>query len=476
MSEQKTMNNSDKNKNDNSLSTTPSASGNDNNKSKLKSTSEAIHDVKDIVETAISIHEKLGSPIKKGFGFLSQKIGKKNNESTKEKKYSEENKLLELEQSGIGNNAVLKEEQSHTQVTEENKSKELIESSTEIVVNDKDDPFTQLETLLSPTNIGESHEKALAKAIEAQLKVLSVVKTPTLLSSNYNLILSALNDSIALSTSEEEREKFRRNAGLMLHSLVFFQEAQLSYEEKNHDKESEALLEIAANELQESVTSVALAAVPVIGQGAAMKKIVMKVAVEKACSGIRNTNFMAKFLQLLFKKKKLEQQRRDFYLFLVSAFDKLNRYKKNFGKNQLVLSEMIIDYKSKIIPYTEDKTNELKILAEDNEKILIEKPKGRSEPGSGFVSKLIVVLSTIGVIVGFDGYLIQNYYNQSPAFVTLLSLSICFVMLVFDIVATWRINKSVKKAKREYKEYQKEYQKEIADYYYSKLAEHFSGL
>lgn len=345
--------------------------------------------------------------------------------------------------------------------------------SSEIVINEKDDPFTQLETILSPSNIGESHEKALAKAIEAQLKVLSVVKSPTLLSSSYNTILAALNDSIALAQTEEEKENYRRNAGLMLHSLVFFQEAQLSYEEKNHDKESEELLNIAANELQESVTSVALAAIPVVGQGAAVKKVVMKVAVEKACSGIKNTNFMAKFLQFLFKKKKLEQQRRDFYTFLISAFDKLNRYKKNFGTNQFVLAEMIRDYKDKIIPYAGDKTNELKLLAKDDKKIWSDRPQCSAKPGNGLASKIFIVLITIGAIAGIDGYLIQNYYDQSPVVITLISLAVCSVMLVFDVIASWRINRSVKKAKSEYETYQKEYQTKLADYYYCKLADQF---
>lgn len=434
---------------------------------KLKDASEAIHDVKNIVETAKSIHETLGNPLTKGFGFLSSKIGKRTNNTTCEKNSFVGNEDSKSIQEDVESQSI--------KVTEQ---KTLIEpttrdASTEIVVNDKDDPFTQLESILSPTNIGETHEKALAKAIEAQLKVLSVVKTPTLLSSCYNTILAALNDSITLVRTEEEKENHRRNAGLMLHSLVFFQEAQLSYEEKNHDKESEELLNIAANELQESVTSVALAAIPYVGQGAVVKKIVMKVAIEKACSGIKNTNFMARFLQFLFKKKNLEQQRKDFYTFLISAFDKLNRYKKNFGTNQFILAEMIRDYKDKIIPYAGDKTNELKFLAKDDEKIWSNRPQCSAEPGNGFTLKLLIILLTIGAIIGIDGYLIQNYYDQSPALITLIALAICFVMLVFDIVASRRINRSVKRAKRKYAAYKKEFQKEYADYYYSKLADQF---
>lgn len=46
-------------------------------KSKLQNANEAVHEVKEIVETVKSIHETLGKPLAKGLGFLSSKIGKK---------------------------------------------------------------------------------------------------------------------------------------------------------------------------------------------------------------------------------------------------------------------------------------------------------------------------------------------------------------------------------------------------------------
>ena len=260
----------------------------------------------------------------------------KKKDATTQKEENTNNSFLEQKSSNFSEN----ESVPNMETTKKAVGAKSEEPLQEIIVRTNEDPLAQLEDVLNPINIGEKHNKALSKAIESQLKILAVIRTPTLLGQTYNLILSAINDSITLAQTKEEKENYQRNAGLMLHSLVFFQEAQLSYEENNHNKESEQLLDMAVNELQESVTSVALCAIT--GGGAvAAKKIAAKVVIEKACMGIKSSNFIKQFFKYLFKKKQLEQQRKEFYRFLVVAFDKLNRYHDNFGDNQLILAEMI---------------------------------------------------------------------------------------------------------------------------------------
>ena len=427
-----------------------------------KRLAEGANNIKDVSASLKSINENLGNPISK----LSSLFTKKKNKITpKEEKMS--NSFIEDDSS----NQPKEDPTINTEISsEENKNEEL---SQEIIVRTDEDPFTQLEDVLNPINIGEKHDKALAKAIESQLKILTVIRTPTLLGQTYNLILSAINDSITLAQTKEEKENYQRNAGLMLHSLVFFQEAQLSYEENNHNKESEQLLDMAVNELQESVTSVALCAITGGGSVAA-KKIATKIVIEKACTGIKDSNFIKHFFKYLFKKKQLEQQRKEFYRFLIIAFDKLNRYHDNFGDNQLILAEMINDYKDKLIVDAEDKMQEIKLLEKRNKGVLKNVPTPPPKPGNGAFAKFIVILVTIAAMAGIDWYLIQNFYDQSPIPITLASISVCFVMIIFDIGMSWSISRNVKKNKTEYEQKIIDYRKNLADYYYRMLAESFN--
>ena len=426
-----------------------------------KRLAEGANNFKDVSASLKSINENLGNPINK----LSSLFAKKKDVAMpKEEKpnnsFIEDNASnLSADESVLSTAITLKED------VNEDPSKEVVRTN--------EDPFAQLEGVLNPINIGEQHDKALTKAIESQLKILAVIKTPTLLGQTYNLILSAINDSITLAQTKEEKENYQRNAGLMLHSLVFFQEAQLSYEENNHNKESEQLLDMAVNELQESVTSVALCAIT--GGGAvAAKKIATKIVIEKACTGIKDSNFIKHFFKYLFKKKQLEQQRKEFYHFLIIAFDKLNRYHDNFGDNQLLLAEMINDYRDKLIVDAEDKTQEIKLLEKRNKDILMNMPTPPLKPGNGGPAKKIVILITIIAMAGIDWYLIRNFYDQSPILVTLASIFVCFVMIVMNIGMSWSISRNVKKNKKEYECKMIDYRKNLADYYYRMLAESFN--
>lgn len=432
-------------------------------KSFSKRLAEGANNFKDVSESLKSISENLGNPINKLSSFFTKK---KNTTTPKEEKTN--NSFVEDKASHLpANESVLSVE-----ITSKEKNEE---PSQEILVRTDEDPFTQLEDVLNPVNIGEKHDKALTKAIESQLKILSVIRTPTLLGQTYNLILSAINDSITLAQTKEEKENYQRNAGLMLHSLVFFQEAQLSYEENNHNKESEQLLDMAVDELQQSVTSVALCAITggIGGAAVAAKKISAKIVIEKACLGIKNSNFISHFFKHLFKKKQLEQQRKEFYHFLVAVFDKLNRYRKNFGNNQIILAEMINDYREKIIEDAGDKTEELKRLAEQNGEILNYMPVLPSEPSKGVFAKAVSVVIPLVVMLGVDGYMIQNYFSQSPILVTLASVAVCIVMAIALIVSLWTVNGKIKRRQTDYQNEITKYHREVADYYYKTLADFF---
>ncbi|MBR2470045.1 MAG: hypothetical protein IKB43_07850, partial [Fibrobacter sp.] len=145
-----------------------------------KRLAEGANNFKDVSESLKSISENLGNPINKLSSFFTKK---KNTTTPKEKKT---------------NNSFVEDKASHLPANESVLSVEITSKeknevpSQEILVRIDEDPFTQLEDVLNPVNIGEKHDKALTKAIESQLKILSVIRTPTLLGQTYNLILSAI--------------------------------------------------------------------------------------------------------------------------------------------------------------------------------------------------------------------------------------------------------------------------------------------
>lgn len=437
----------------------PKKNGNAPSKTKLQLANDTLKDIDGVVDSAKSIHEKLGNPANKFVNFIKGKL-------TKSKK------TLPIQESNLLSESIDVEQKTESiQESQENIVESFQDLTNQEIVT-TDDPFKQLEEVLLSDESSANYSQSVQKAINAQVKILTVIKSPSLLPKTYNVILSSLAEAI-LCASDNERENIQKNAGLMLQSLIFFQDAQLLYEEEEHDKEAEEMLVFATNALQESVSTILLASIPGPGSAGAAVKVATATkkikVVETLCSLIKGELF-SKYLKFWFRKKKLQQQRTDFYLSVAAIFDKLARHSDIFGHKQMLLSETILDYKEKLIPYIGDKTNDIEALMSKIPDIKNKMPTCSPKPSDGRKLSIFVIILSIAAFITADFFILSIYFDNSP----IISISVSIVVPLILLTVGWSISSSiVESASNKISKWQKEKsknRKDVARYYYDNLA------
>jgi hypothetical protein len=192
--------------------------------------------------------------------------------------------------------------------------------------------------------------KILADMLKAQLEVVRVMKNPTLCNSAFDLLIETLNITEQELNDEKAIRTIRRRVALMINNIMFFLDAYLCYQEDKHSKEGQDLLKKGCDTLATTTNELIqeVRGNPAILRGGALG--LGLVAGEKLFKSIIDQGFIAKILDFIFRKKKLEKYRADYYTFMDSAIEKLNRYKSLLGKS-VVLSEFIHNQKDKTAEY-----------------------------------------------------------------------------------------------------------------------------
>ncbi len=212
-----------------------------------------------------------------------------------------------------------------------------------------------LSYVLTELRNQESSDSALAYALDAQLQVLSIINSPKLSISFYDLMLDSLKTAIQRAGNQQEKEEYRRCAAIMTNSMVFFFDARLYWEKNTWNEQGIALLKNACNLVADSSTVLIAKTTktPVVNNGLGNRMFYSLTS---------NTNgFFDDLIDWFIKGFRIDKYRSEFHNFLLQLFEKLERYRDIYGR-QVLLCELIYRYKDTLAPLAGDKRAGLKRL------------------------------------------------------------------------------------------------------------------
>jgi hypothetical protein len=207
--------------------------------------------------------------------------------------------------------------------------------------------ITTLETRLAELKDQTPVDSAIAHALDAQLRVLQIVDSPTLSTGVFDLFIEAFNHAVELSESAAEKQTIRQKAAVMVHSIVFFMEAKLYYEDKKYTEEGLNLLKQGVNMLADSAPAIARLS----ATGGASLAVDAPSLLNNLTKDRNLLNQVVDWMQKTYTKKhelKMVKMRKDFGSFVDYVIKTLDKERALFGKSTL-LSKLISRY-SKVIP------------------------------------------------------------------------------------------------------------------------------
>ena len=201
----------------------------------------------------------------------------------------------------------------------------------------------EMETFLS--DLQKNASVSIASAIEAQLRVIrDVVYSPNLVDSTISLLIQNLKKSLDNEPSPKIREELKEKFSIMLQNYVFFLDARLQYEIKEHKKEAWDLVEKAGNQLCGAACDLALMAMT--SGTSSIKKGTIRIACSNMFSP-QNEGLWKKFIGWWTKKKKIEEKQHGFYKTIYKIFQKLSKYQEYIGAN-ILIADVIDRYADEI--------------------------------------------------------------------------------------------------------------------------------
>jgi BarA-like signal transduction histidine kinase len=290
----------------------------------------------------------------------------------------------------------------------------------------------QLSAYLTTVKNAQDSDSALAAALNAQLQVLSIINSPLLTLSAYDLILESLNSAVEKAENAQQKKEFQRNAAIMTNSIIFFLDARLYWENDKWNQEGLELLKKGCMLVSESTIAL-LQMLVKTGTGVGM--LSDKLGMQMYTNLIRNTgDFFAKLFDFLGKEKRINKYREEFYSFLLYVFDKFQRYRDVYGA-QVLLTELILRYKDTLVPLASDPRKALQRMCTENTTLL---PPFKDN--TQFKQKVLDIMGTVTAIFpilylfnwwGGDKWL--EYFANSGAFETLFTIHFSILELPFMI-------------------------------------------
>lgn len=263
------------------------------------------------------------------------------------------------------------------------------------------------------------HKKVLVNSLKAQLEVISVAKNPTLCKSAFDLMLQSLNDAAEEIDNEKELRNIQKRAALMTNNMIFFFDSYLYFRQDKQSKEGQAVLNKACDTIATTVNDIFdnIKNDPsIILQKEKFILVSGKLLFENILK--EGKGFFKAIRNLLFGKKELEKLKESYYDFLISAIEKLDRYKRLFGRS-VVLAEMIRNKSDDIVQYSfpfpeEPKDEEL--LEEDH-----------------FIPALIILGITAVLFIALGVVKLLNYENVANWLWTAVKYSGIVTVVAFII-------------------------------------------
>lgn len=447
-----------------------------------------------------SANESLGNPMGKGIGFISEKISKKTKD---EKKIDNSvNESVREEMTCPGKKGEANSLKSSEQILEEGKLQKntshmaecsVKENPSEEVKHEKKDSkksaLGTFENQLQICSENPEYSIAVKNMIAAELGTLKLLKSPnSLLLQNFSdLVMEHLLISYDNIDDEHEKDKFQKNAGLLIRSIISYLQARIAFLE-DEETGAQDLVDNAANDIYSVSISILkllksneskveienIVGTPVgvkVGKISIERKINQQ-SIEQACDELRKIKSFGIFARMFFANKKIEKEKEIFYSFLAELFENLNKYRFVFGENNRILALLIERY-GKIIAdefyFSEDVViNGLDNLMKKQPSIAGELPKFPREPSVFLPSCIVffvIVLIDFAII-----YAIRDFTYFILFMVLIVILSIIAFIGVIVFLSNEIYDNSSKEARQEKIN---NCWKETANIYYRALAKTF---
>ena len=428
--------------------------------------------VNKVIDSGKRINENLGNPL----GFVAKGVL---------------NKLKKLKQKDNGDYSVEKKhidaasKYENIDVTETtcsaNEGKENLalceERISDVSKTESDKPAIELlEKQLQVCSENPSYDDAVREMISAELGTLKMLKSadPSLLHNFNNLVLEHLRISYESTNDENNQKNFQENAGLMIHSLVSYLQARIVYLENKKESAQDLvnyacddlgkvsyfiLGSLTANETKVDVEGITISA----GVGKINKVSISpqfnQQTIKNACDELRKIKSFGIITRLLFADVKIREEKRKFYSFLAELFENVNKYRKIFGDDNRLLSQLIEHYGSIIAKehcFSEEKINEgIGRIKVDRPDLIKKIP--RMPLKFTFASFVVIVLVATFLVDCGVVYAIRNidYFALVMVLVIILSIIISGAVLGFacnelfdDTEDKWNERKKVCMEKR----------------------------
>lgn len=445
---------------------------------------ETMNGINNAIGTMSSIHEKIRSPL----GFVKNNIL---NKSTKQKNSDEDFvgekygvKESQEKTSNIAETSANKTQHFHEKHhTYENVSKDVVKKEP------KESALETFENQLQVCSENPEYSDAIKNMIAAELGALKLLKSPnTLLLQNFNdLVMEHLLVSYENMENEHEKEKFQKNAGLLIRSIINYLQARIAFLEDEKTGVQD-LIDNAAEDIgsvsyfilgtltsNESKIDIDDLAISPIGGKASRISFQPKFnqqSIKNACDELRKIKAFGIFTRMFFAGKKIQREKETFYSFLAELFESLRKYRNVFGENNRILAQLIERY-GKIIAeelsFSEDVVrNGLNKLIEKQPSIADELPKFPREPS---VIRVAIISFIITLIVDFILiYAIKDFSYFILLTVLIVVISIAILCFIINFVSDEYSNKYTQ---QDWQEKVNACWIETANIYYKALAKSF---
>jgi hypothetical protein len=234
-------------------------------------------------------------------------------------------------------------EETEIEVSHENNSGEIQD------IDQLENSLKNYSQALSLMENETDNKKVLVNSLKAQLEVISVAKNPSLGKSAFDLMIQSLNDAMEEIDDEKELRNIQKRAALMTNNMIFFFDAFLYYQEDRKSKQGQEYLNKACDTLATTANDIVKEIIENPAKIANMQALAF-VSGKNLFKNIISQGWIQKILDFVFRAKRLEEFRNNYFDFLLTVIEKLERYKELFGRS-VVLAEMINNKKEAIAEY-----------------------------------------------------------------------------------------------------------------------------
>jgi len=216
-------------------------------------------------------------------------------------------------------------------------------------IDNLESTLKQYSSTMAALSKETNNKIVLVNSLKAQLEVISVAKNPSLCKSAFDLMIQSLSDAAGEIDDDKELRNIQKRAALMTNNMIFFFDAYIHYQEDKKSKEGQELLSKACDTLATTTNDIIkeIASNPIIISNVGF---LVFVSGKNLFKNIISEGWLKRILDFIFKVNRLEELYSNYYDFLLTSIEKLERHKRLFGRS-VVLAEMIHNKKRQLAEY-----------------------------------------------------------------------------------------------------------------------------